>query len=85
TLWRTPVIGSARVDRLLAPGESIEFEVRLAAVVCDPEAEAWPLDARGLDSVAPGEYELSATIGVTVVGDDLIDHVSSPRQTIRIE
>lgn len=84
-LWRTPVIGSAAVDRQLAPGDSIDFVVQLAAVVCDPSAEGWPFDASGLQVVAPGEYELSATIGVAVDNDANRLTLTSPQQTIRLE
>jgi len=85
TLWRTPVIGSAAVDRQLAPGDSIDFAVQLAAVVCDPSAEGWPLDATGLQVVAPGEYDLSATIGVTVGDHTNQQRLTSPLQAIRLE
>ncbi|UYN83928.1 MAG: hypothetical protein KIT89_01450 [Microcella sp.] len=84
-LWRTPLIGSAAIDRQLAPGDSIDFAVRLAAVVCDPASDGWPLNASGLQIVAPGEYDLSATIGVMVDDDASQQRLTSPRQTVRLE
>ena len=84
-LWRTPVIASAAVNRELAPGDSIDFAVQLAAVVCDPSAPGWPLDSSGLQIIAPGEYDLSATIGVAVGDDANWQTLESPRQTVQLE
>ena len=85
TIWRTPAIGSAGLDRQLAPGESIDFDVSLAAVVCDPAADSWLVDVDELPTVAPGEYELSATITVAVDNEANWQTLTSPRQTIRLE
>jgi len=79
-LWHTPASADAGFRALdLAPGESVDYPVTIAVVVCTSEADlATDGSASTLPAAGPGDYELRAVLEVALADGRLVTVASAP-------